>query len=100
MMNRFENKVCLITGAASGIGMATALAFAKEGAKVVISDVAEETGRKVEDEIQKFNDRSFFVHCDIAVKEDVQNLITVIADTFGRMDCAVNCAGIAGKHTA
>ncbi|MBD0279372.1 MAG: SDR family NAD(P)-dependent oxidoreductase, partial [Flavisolibacter sp.] len=71
-MNHFQNKVCLITGAASGIGMATAMAFAIVGTKVVISDVDEERGRKVEDELQKINDRSFFVPCNIAKKEDVQ----------------------------
>jgi len=99
-MDRFENKICLVTGAASGIGMATAFAFAREGAKVVMADVAEEAGRKVEDQVQAIVRASFFVSCDIAKKEEVQHLITTVVDTFGRIDCAANCAGIAGKHTA
>jgi NAD(P)-dependent dehydrogenase (short-subunit alcohol dehydrogenase family) len=100
MVRRFENKVCLVTGAASGIGLATALAFAREGAKVVIADVNEEAGRKVEEQVQAHVVTSFFIPCDIAKKAEVQNLLTVIMDTFGRLSCAVNAAGIAGNHTA
>lgn len=99
-MSRFLNKVCLITGAASGIGAATALAFAKEGAKLVLADVAEERGRGIEAQIKGMGDEAIFVSCNIAKREEVTNLITKTIETFGRIDCAVNCAGTAGKHTA
>lgn len=99
-MARFENKVCLVTGAASGIGLATAFAFAKEGANVVMSDVDEAAGRKIEEQVQNLTDKSFFVPCNVSKKEDVQNLVATTIECFGRIDCAVNCAGIAGKHTA
>jgi NAD(P)-dependent dehydrogenase (short-subunit alcohol dehydrogenase family) len=97
---RFQNKVCLITGAASGIGKATAIAFAKEGATIVLADVAEEAGKKIEQQIQAMRNEVIFVSCNIAKKEDVQHLMATTIETFGRIDCAVNCAGIAGKHTA
>lgn len=100
MNYRFENKVCLVTGAASGIGMATALAFAKEGAKLVLADVNEHAGRNVEQQVRDMSNKVKFVSCDIAKREDIANLITNSIQVFGRIDCAVNCAGIAGKHTA
>ena len=99
-MNRFENKVCLVTGAASGIGMATALAFAKEGAKLVLADFNEHAGRNVEQQVKGMGNKVIFISCDIANREDIANLITNSIQVFGRIDCAVNCAGIAGKHTA
>lgn len=99
-MNRFQNKVCLITGAASGIGMATALAFAKEGAKLVLADVNEQAGRNVTQQILATNNHAIFVACDISRRGDIANLITRTIEAFGRIDCAVNCAGIGGKHTA
>lgn len=96
-MKRFENKVCIVTGAASGIGRATAIAFANEGAKVVVSDVNEEAGDLVVDEIKNTGQEAIFVKCNIGERADVVNLIKTTVDTFGRLDCAVNSAGIAGK---
>ncbi len=90
----------MVTGAASGIGMATALAFAKEGAKLVLADVNEDTGRNVEQQIRGMGNKVIFISCDIAKREDIASLITSSIQVFGRIDCAVNCAGIAGKHTA
>lgn len=101
-MKRFENKVCLVTGAASGIGRATAIAFANEGAKVVLADMGDMT--ETENEISLITHRNVAPHssliaikCNIANREDVVNLIKTTVDTFGRLDCAVNSAGIAGK---
>src|SRR5947208_2295818 len=99
-MCRFVNKVCLVTGAASGIGTATALAFAKQGAKLVLADVNEDAGRNLEQQIKSMGNGVFFVYCDISKRGDITNLITKTIEAFGRIDCAVNCAGIAGKHTA
>lgn len=93
-MKRFENKICLVTGAASGIGRATAISFANEGAKVVLADLADfESVRS-----QMPNPGShIYLTCNIAKREDVVYLIKTTVDTFGRLDCAVNSAGIAGK---
>lgn len=99
-MDRFQNKVCLVTGAASGIGSATAIAFAAEGAVLVLADVAEEGGKKIEAHIRNMGKEVMFVTCNIAKKEDVQHLIATAVASFGRIDCAANCAGIAGRHTA
>nr|WP_315181492.1 glucose 1-dehydrogenase [uncultured Flavobacterium sp.] len=95
-MKRFENKVCLVTGASSGIGKATAISFAKEGAKVVVSDVNEQAGTLVVQEIIALGEQALFIKCDISKREEVENLVTQTVKTFGRLDCAVNSAGIAG----
>lgn len=91
---RFKNKIALITGAASGIGKATALKFAKEGAFVVLADIGD--FEPVKNEIQNA-DNHLFIKCNIGDRADVVNLIQTAVNTFGRIDCAVNCAGIAGK---
>ncbi|WP_435356395.1 SDR family NAD(P)-dependent oxidoreductase [Emticicia sp. SJ17W-69] len=94
---RFNNKICLVTGAASGIGKATALSFANEGAKVVVSDINEEAGNLVVDEIKNKGQEAIFVQCNIGKREDIANLINTTIHIFERIDYAVNCAGIAGK---
>lgn len=97
-MKRFENKIALVTGAASGIGQATALSFAKEGAKVVLADMGD-CSQTVEELAKLRIENSQFsrVKCNIAERADVVNLIATAVAAFGRIDCAVNCAGIAGK---
>ena len=95
-MKRFKNKVCLVTGASSGIGKATAISFAKEGANVVVSDVNSIAGELVVNEIKKLGGNAFFVKCDISKRTEVENMIQQTIETFGRLDCAVNSAGIAG----
>ena len=94
-MRRFENKVALVTGAASGIGRATAIQLAEEGANVVLADIGDcaETLSFFPENSPKY----LSVKCNIAVREDVLHLIQTTVETFGRLDCAVNCAGIAGK---
>jgi NAD(P)-dependent dehydrogenase (short-subunit alcohol dehydrogenase family) len=96
-MKRFENKICLVTGAASGIGKATAIAFAKEGAKVVAADINDMTA--TENEIKKLNAEILLVKCNIGIREDVKNLIAATVAHFGQLDCAVNVAGIAGSKS-
>ena len=94
-MKRFENKVCIVTGAASGIGQATAIAFANEGAKVVLADLSDMT-----ETISQFpvtNKQYKTIKCNIGKREDVINLIASTIKAYGRVDCAVNSAGIAGK---
>lgn len=96
-MKKFENKVCIVTGAASGIGRATAIAFANEGAKLVLADIGDLID--VISEIEKIIPPSGVrgLKCNIGERADVVNLIETTVKIFGRIDFAVNCAGIAGK---
>lgn len=96
-MKRFENKVCIITGAASGIGRAIGIKFTDEGAKVVLADLNDELGNAVVNEIKNAGGEAIFIKCNIGERVDVVNLIKTTIEAFGRLDYAVNCAGIAGK---
>ncbi len=89
--------VVLITGALTGIGRATALAFANEGAHVVISGRGEEEGDKLVAELRKLGAKAEFVACDVRQEEEVANLVDKTVARFGRLDVAVNSAGTAGK---
>ena len=89
--------VVLITGALTGIGRATALAFANEGAHVVISGRGDEEGNKLVNELRKLGAEAEFVACDVRHEEEVANLIDKTVGRFGRLDVAVNSAGTAGK---
>src|SRR5882762_3368440 len=88
--------VALVTGALTGIGRATALAFAKEGARVVISGRREEEGKKLVAELRKLGAEAEFVRSDVRHDEDVRSLIDKTVARFGRLDAAVNCAGTEG----
>ena len=98
-MKRFENKVCLVTGAASGIGKAAALAFAKEDASVVVADVNILAAEEVAELIKNDGGKSLALKADISLLYEVKQMITKTVEVFGRLDCAINCAGIAGKHS-
>lgn len=95
----FENKVCLVTGAGSGIGAAAALAFAKEGATVIAADINEEAAKETVNKIRKIKGKAIFIKVNIAQQSEVKKMVTLAVKRFGQLDCAVNCAGIAGKHT-
>src|SRR5258708_9135008 len=84
------------TGALTGIGRATALAFANEGARVVISGRREEEGEKLVAELRKLGAEAEFVISDVRREEDVRNLIDKTVERFGRLDVAVNNAGTEG----
>lgn len=90
----FENKVAIVTGGSFGIGKATAKAFAKRGAKVVIADWVEDYSTLKE--IQDDGGTAIFIKCDVSKTSDVTALITETMETFGRLDFAVNNAGIEG----
>ena len=94
MKTLFENKVALVTGGAMGIGKATALAFAREGAKVVVADLAENEGQEVVNTIKKNGPDAIFVKCDVSKAGDVDAMITTAVDTYGHLDCCFNNAGI------
>ena len=97
-MSKLENKVAIITGAGFGIGKATALLFAKEGAKVVVSDINEEGGNKVVEEIKSAGGEAIFVKANTASPEDNENLVKETVKAFGKLDVAVNNAGIGGEN--
>lgn len=90
------NKVVLVTGAASGIGRAAALAFGQAQAQVVVSDIAVEAGQKVTQEIIQQGGQAVFIEANIAQAPEVQHLVQEIVARYGRLDIAVNNAGIEG----
>ncbi len=96
MAGRFEGRVALVTGGGSGIGRATALAFSREGAKVVVSDVAEDGGQETVRMIEDTGGKALFVKADVTKAKDVERLVDRAVQTYGRLDCAHNNAGIAG----
>src|SRR2546422_3474867 len=91
-----NTQVVLITGGLTGIGRATALAFAKEGAQVVVSGRRDEEGQKLVSEIRKIGAEAEFVRADVRREEDVRNLIDKTVARYGRLDVAVNAAGTEG----
>src|ERR1700687_3217001 len=91
-----NTQVVLITGGLTGIGRATALAFAKEGAQLVVSGRRDEEGQKLVTEIRKNGAEAEFIRADVRREEDVRNLIDKTVERFGRLDVAVNTAGTEG----
>jgi NAD(P)-dependent dehydrogenase (short-subunit alcohol dehydrogenase family) len=91
-----KNPVVLITGALTGIGRATAVAFAREGARVVVSGRREQEGKKLEKELRELGAEVEFVKTDVRHDDDIRALIDKTIARFGRLDVAVNCAGTEG----
>jgi NAD(P)-dependent dehydrogenase (short-subunit alcohol dehydrogenase family) len=97
---RLENKVALITGAASGMGASMARIFAGEGARVVVADVLAEEGRAVVAEIVRGNAAAFFQPLDVASESEWQAAVAAALAAYGRLDILVNDAGISGSAAA
>jgi NAD(P)-dependent dehydrogenase (short-subunit alcohol dehydrogenase family) len=97
MTKRFEGKVALVTGGASGIGRATALGFAREGATVVVSDVNVPGGEETVGLISKEGGTARFLRCDVSRAAEVEALVRGTVEAFGRLDCAFNNAGTGGR---
>ncbi len=92
-----ENPVVLITGALTGIGRATAVAFAKRGARVVISGRRDEAGQRLLAELRGLDAKAEYVNADVRREEDLRNLVDKTVARFGRLDVAVNNAATEGK---
>jgi NAD(P)-dependent dehydrogenase (short-subunit alcohol dehydrogenase family) len=97
-MASLAGRVALVTGASSGIGRAAALAFAREGARVTVSDVAVEGGEETVRLIEGKGGEAGFVRADVSREADVEALVAETVRRFGRLDCAFNNAGVPGEQ--
>ncbi|PJJ67664.1 SDR family NAD(P)-dependent oxidoreductase [Chryseobacterium geocarposphaerae] len=97
-MGILENKVAIVTGAGSGIGLAIAETYAKEGAKVIVSDINEEHGKQVVEKIKSSGGEASFVKADTSKPEEVEALVKSTVEIYGRLDIACNNAGIGGEQ--
>lgn len=97
-MNRLKDKVAIVTGAAVGIGRATSLLLAKEGAKVALTDIRDKDGKELAKEIIGIKGVAEYWHLDVARESEVKTVFAGIRERFGRIDVLVNNAGIAGAN--
>ncbi len=97
---KYTGKVAFVTGAANGIGRATALAFAREGANVVVADVSEQGNQETAHMIEELGKRAIAIKCNVTQAEDVKAALSKTIETFGRLDFAFNNAGVEQKNTA
>jgi NAD(P)-dependent dehydrogenase (short-subunit alcohol dehydrogenase family) len=97
MAGRLEQKVALVTGGGSGIGRASAVAFAREGAKIAVSDIHITGGEETVRLIQAAGGTALFVQADVSRAADVEALVKKVVEVYGRLDCALNNAGIQGE---
>ncbi len=97
-MKRIENKVVLVTGGALGIGRETCILLAKEGAKVAITDVLDEEGEKLAEEINKSGGVAKYWHLNVTDEKEVDQVYADVVKAFGKLDASVNNAGISGAN--
>ena len=100
MAGSFDGKVALVTGAGSGIGRASALAFTREGTKVVVSDIDPDGGEETAVKIREAGGEAAFVEADVSKADQVEDLVNRVVETFGGLDFAHNNAGIEGTMGA
>jgi NAD(P)-dependent dehydrogenase (short-subunit alcohol dehydrogenase family) len=93
-LTNFNNKVVLITGAGNGIGQTTALAFAQQGASVVVADISQTDGEETAAKINKAGGIATFILCDVTKDQDVKALVNRTLEIYGKLDIAFNNAGI------
>ncbi len=99
MADRLKGKVALITGGGSGIGRATAMLFAREGAKVLVADYNADGGERVARAIKEAGGEAIFHAADVSNPKEVEAMVAKTVATFGRLDCAFNNAGIEGEFS-
>ena len=97
MPGTLDGKVALVTGGASGIGRATALTFAREGAKLIIADMNEDGGHQTVHMITENGGEATFLQVDVTRQRRSKLMISKTVETYGRLDCAHNNAGISGQ---
>ena len=97
MTGQLDGKVVLITGAGSGIGRASALTFAREGAKVMVADLIAEGGEETVQLVKNADGEASFVKVDVSNAADVEAMVNKVVEVYGRIDCAHNNAGIEGQ---
>ncbi|KNY24168.1 glucose 1-dehydrogenase [Methylobacterium sp. ARG-1] len=95
--NRFDGKTAFITGAGSGIGRAAAIAFAVEGAHVVVSDRGEAALQETADQVKAAGGKVLAIACDVSKPDEVEAAVAKAVEAFGRIDCAFNNAGVENK---
>jgi NAD(P)-dependent dehydrogenase (short-subunit alcohol dehydrogenase family) len=93
---RLEGKVAIVTGAAQGIGRATATLFAKEGAEVVAVDWNDDVGKEAVSKIHEQEGKAIYVHADVSIEDDIKSMIQSTVDTYGAIDILVNNAAYTG----
>lgn len=98
-MSRLENKACIITGAASGMGESEAIAFAQQGAKLIIADMNLEQANQVAEKIINAGGEAFAFQVDVTQFDQLQQLVEFTLEKFGRIDVLLNNAGIFDKYT-
>src|SRR4051794_16639294 len=91
---RFLDRVCIVTGAGSGIGKATAKQLGQEGGKVTIADLNEEHGRKTAQDIADSQGQALFVKCDVGDPNDIRNTVSLTVQKWGKIDVLVNNAAM------
>jgi NAD(P)-dependent dehydrogenase (short-subunit alcohol dehydrogenase family) len=97
MAGILDGKIALLTGAASGIGRATAKIFAREGAKLMLADIVEAGGLETLQMVKEMGAEATFMKTDVSKSQDVNAVVAKTVDTYGRLDCAFNNAGIGGR---
>jgi NAD(P)-dependent dehydrogenase (short-subunit alcohol dehydrogenase family) len=97
MAGILDGKVALLTGSGSGIGRATAKIFAREGARLALADIVEAGGQETLEMVKEMGAEAIFVRTDVSKSQEVDALVAKTVETYGRLDCAFNNAGIGGR---